>query len=457
VTGNGLIADHINAFPESNLRSQLLKNLVRSKYTTPTPVQKYAMPIILSGRDIMCCAQTGSGKTAAFLLPVLHKLLESPDLDPSAAAAADLPAPEALIIVPTRELCDQIFNETRKLSDGTRLRTVKVYGQMSMHGQRDRLRAGVNVLVATPGRLRQFVRDGDMTLSNLKFLILDEADRMLDQGFMPEIEDVVKHTSMPSKERRQTLMFSATFPKAIQEIALSFLNDHLFITVGVLGAANKDVVQKVVKVTKFSKREILEDILTNLIQQKQKKILIFVGTKKHTDYLGSLLNQQNFDATTIHGDRMQRERAEALADFKRGKRPILVATEVVARGIDIPEVNHVINYDLPKEIDTYVHRIGRTGRIGRKGTATSFYDPEEDYRLAKGLVDNLVEAGQPVEDWLAAEAKKMANGFGGGGGGNFQGFGGYASRDVRRNVQNGHQNHAEFTAPPPAEEEELWD
>lgn len=407
----------INSFEEAGLRTLLLENIQKSGYKKPTPVQKNAIPIIMNKRDLMACAQTGSGKTAAFVLPIINVLLEDPtDLIMTSSTCE----PQAIIISPTRELTIQIYQQVLKFSLRSIIRAQVVYGGTSVRYQSDKVLAGCHILVATPGRLLDFVRRDKIKFSSLRFLVLDEADRMLDMGFLPDIEKIFDHETMMPQEDRQTLMFSATFPAEIQSMSGRFLRNYLFLTVGIIGAACADVEQNFHQTCgQPEKRKLLKEII-----EKQNQIgsiegtLVFVEMKRHADFIAAFLSENNFPTTSIHGDRLQREREEALQDFKRGKMSILVATEVAARGLDIKNVSHVINFDLPKSIDGYVHRIGRTGRVGNRGKATSFFNPDTDEPLTGHLIRILRQAGQPVPDWLES-----------GGGGGSRTFG--SSRESR--------------------------
>merc|ERR1712240_39034 len=396
VTGNDVVQS-INCFEKAGLRPLLMENISKSGYQVPTPVQKHAIPIILGGRDLMACAQTGSGKTAAFLLPIIHKLICS---NPDPGEGAFSATPQALIITPTRELALQIYNEARKFAQGSTLKTVVSYGGTSTGYQARKLQAGCNILVATPGRLGDYVDKGKVNYKKLEFLVLDEADRMLDMGFMPEIQKCIDNPDMPEKGKRQVLMFSATFPDDIQKAAQDFLDDYLFLTVGLVGGACSDVEQHFYQVEKHDKREKLEELLNDPDRDPKERTLIFVQTKKNADFLATYLSGEGLPTTIIHGDRLQREREEALFDFRTGDKPILVATAVAARGLDIPNVAHVINYDMPDDVDEYVHRIGRTGRVGNLGKATSFVDPEGDGDVMPKLVDMLTKVGLEVPEFL---------------------------------------------------------
>jgi len=408
VTGENIVPA-ITEFRQAGLRPLLLENVIKSGYSKPTPIQKNAIPIVMAGRDLMACAQTGSGKTAAFLLPIINKLISSQ----GEAVAGSCVYPQALVITPTRELALQIYNEARKFAQGSMIKPAVAYGGTSTGYQARKLQLGCNILVATPGRLLDYVEKGRVGFKSLEFLVLDEADRMLDMGFMPEIQKCVENENMPEKGKRQTLMFSATFPDDIQTAAQDFLNDYLFCTIGVVGGVCSDVEQSFYEVAKFDKREKLEEILNDAGRDPTERTLVFVQTKKNADFLASHLSQEGMPTTSIHGDRLQREREEALYDFRTGSKPILVATAVAARGLDIPGVAHVINYDMPDDVDEYVHRIGRTGRVGNLGKATSFYDAEQDTDVTGPIVQMLAAAGIAVPDWLA-EAGENAGGGGGG-------------------------------------------
>uniref|UniRef100_A0A668S286 RNA helicase n=1 Tax=Oreochromis aureus TaxID=47969 RepID=A0A668S286_OREAU len=356
-------------FDEAALCESLKRNVSKSGYVKPTPVQKHGIPIISAGRDLMACAQTGSGKTAAFLLPILQQLMAD---GAAASCFSEMQEPDAIIVAPTRELINQIYLEARKFAYGTCVRPVVVYG------------GGCNVLCGTPGRLLDMIGRGKVGLTKVRYLVLDEADRMLDMGFEPDMRRLVASPGMPSKENRQTLMFSATFPEDIQRLAADFLKtDYLFLAVGIVGGACSDVEQTFVQVTKFAKRDQLIDLLKSTGSERT---MVFVETKRQADFIATILCQEKFPTTSIHGDREQWQREQALGDFRSGKCSVLVATSVGARGLDIPDVQFVVNFDLPNNIDEYVHRIGRTGRCGNTGRAVSFYDPGADSELARSLV-----------------------------------------------------------------------
>lgn len=379
----------------------------------------------------MACSMTGSGKTAAFLLPIIDYLLH--EEEPPQLLNSVTVFPRALIVAPTRELVLQTYQWGEKFTKGTDVTSRRLYGKLSTAFCKSHLRerGGTHVLSATPGRLKDFLEKGWISLNFLKFVVLDEADRMLDMGFSNDVQFIFGR--MSDQYDRQVMMFSATFPNEVQQLASSYLKkNYLFLTVGVVGAACSDVEQKIVLVNSpneegrnIDKDDALMEILMDLRDGKgslTKKVLIFVEMKRKADCLGMELCEQEFSSTTIHGDREQPEREQALRDFKRGRHMLLVATSVAARGLDIPEVDIVINYDIPSEIDSYVHRIGRTGRCGNKGKAISFYDPASDSGLARSLVETLEQAGQSVPDFLSKD-----------GGGGFGGGGSRANRDIRSN------------------------
>ncbi|XP_037042956.1 ATP-dependent RNA helicase vasa [Bradysia coprophila] len=410
VTGRDTPKPILN-FRDSGLSDYLLTNVAKCGYKEPTPIQKTAIPIIKAKRDLMACAQTGSGKTAAFILPILNALLSEPmDMKVS--------KPQVVIISPTRELAIQIFNEVRKFSYGSYLKSTVVYGGTASRYQSSMVLDGCHVLVATPGRLLDFVDKCYITFEDIRFVVLDEADRMLDLGFMPNVNKIMNHPTMVKMHNRQTLMFSATFPEEIQLAAGEYLRDYIFVAIGIIGGACTDVEQIVYDVKKYDKREKLIKILD---EADPTGTMVFVETKRDADFLASFLSETKHPTTSIHGDREQRQREEALAEFKAGRMKILIATSVAARGLDIPNVNHVINYNLPKQIEDYVHRIGRTGRVGNRGKATSFYEPDEDAAIASNLKKILEDAGQPVPDFLSNY-----------GGGSYNGRSNFGGRDVRR-------------------------
>ncbi|KAJ8670108.1 hypothetical protein QAD02_001367 [Eretmocerus hayati] len=428
------IPPHISSFEEVKL-TEIIKNSIElAGYDKPTPVQKYAIPIIINRRDVMACAQTGSGKTAAFLVPILNQIYESGPIPAPPNASRRKQYPLGLVLAPTRELATQIYVEARKFAYRSRMRPAVVYGGSNIGDQMRELDRGCHLLVATPGRLVDMLSRGKIGLHNCRFLVLDEADRMLDMGFEPQIRRIVEGDNMPPTGERQTLMFSATFPKEIQMLARDFLHNYIFLTVGRVGSTSENITQKIVWVDDHEKREYLLDLLSanNFNDPSEAPLtLIFVETKKGADTLEEFLHTLRFPVTSIHGDRSQHEREDALRSFRNGYTPILVATAVAARGLDIPHVRHVINFDLPSDVEEYVHRIGRTGRMGNLGVATSFFNSKNS-NLSRDLISLLAEANQEVPDWLE---NMSDNRYGGGGSrrpaskGRFSG--GFGAKDYR--------------------------
>lgn len=434
------VPKHIDTFKDAGLGPIIDMNIDKSGYNVPTPVQKYSIPIIHKKRDLMACAQTGSGKTAAFLLPILANVFHS---GPGDSAKFESQSrgygrkkkvyPIALILSPTRELTLQIYDEARKFAYRSRVRPCVVYGGAEVQSQMRELDRGCHLLVATPGRLVDFLERGKVGLEACKFIVLDEADRMLDMGFEPQIRDIVERHNMPDKHNRQTLMFSATFPKEIQHLATDFLKqNYVFLAVGRVGSTSQNITQKVVWVDEDKKREHLKELLD--ATPSDSLTLVFTETKKGADQLDEYLYMNRYRSTCIHGDRNQREREMALQEFRSGSCPVLVATAVAARGLDIPNVRHVINCDLPSDIDEYVHRIGRTGRVGNIGLATSFFN-EKNVNIARNLMDLLTEAGQECPSWL----QECANERSGNRGGGKRGFGAkFGATDFRRQNNGGY-------------------
>ncbi|CAL1715175.1 unnamed protein product [Somion occarium] len=375
-TGAG-VPDPIIQFTNPPLDPVLLENIGYAHYNTPTPVQKYSIPIVAAGRDLMACAQTGSGKTGGFLFPILSaSFANGPRAPPADAQGGGFRTrkayPTALILAPTRELVSQIHEEARKFCYRSWVRPAVVYGGADINQQLRQIERGCDLLSATPGRLVDLIERGRISLANIRYLVLDEADRMLDMGFEPQIRRIVQGEDMPGVQDRQTLMFSATFPRDIQMLARDFMKDYVFLSVGRVGSTSENITQKVEYVEDNDKRSVLLDLLS--AQEETGLTLVFVETKRMADMLSDFLYTNRIAATSIHGDRSQRERETALQTFRTGRTPVLVATAVAARGLDIPNVTHVINYDLPSDIDDYVHRIGRTGRAGNTGISTAFFN-----------------------------------------------------------------------------------
>ncbi|KAG5725335.1 ATP-dependent RNA helicase ded-1 [Termitomyces sp. T112] len=416
-TGAG-VPDPVLSFTSPPLDPVLLENIGFARYTTPTPVQKYSIPIVAGGRDLMACAQTGSGKTGGFLFPILSASFtqgprpppETPNVNNYARTRKAYPT--ALVLAPTRELASQIHDEARKFAYRSWVRPAVVYGGADINQQLRQIERGCDLLTATPGRLVDLIERGRISLANIQYLVLDEADRMLDMGFEPQIRRIVQGEDMPGTHQRQTLMFSATFPRDIQMLAKDFLKDYIFLSVGRVGSTSENITQKIEYVEDHDKRSVLLDILASQ-SDNLGLTLVFVETKRMADMLSDFLMGNSLPATSIHGDRSQREREQALQTFRTGRTPILVATAVAARGLDIPNVTHVVNYDLPSDIDDYVHRIGRTGRAGNTGLSTAFFN-RGNRNIVRELVELLREANQEIPNWLDTVAHEVSFGSSGG-------------------------------------------
>jgi superfamily II DNA/RNA helicase len=359
-------------FADFGLAPEILRALTDQGYVHPTPIQAQAIPVVLQGRDVMGAAQTGTGKTAGFSLPIIQLLLPH-------ASASMSPARHpvrALILTPTRELAVQVAENVAAYAQHTPLRSTVVFGGMDMKPQTETLRRGVEIVIATPGRLLDHVEQKNISLAQVQMLVMDEADRMLDMGFLPDLQRIIN--LLPKK--RQNLMFSATFSPEIKKLAGSFLTDPTTIEVARSNATADKVTQVVYKVTEDQKRDVVEFLIR---QRELKQVIVFSNTKIGASRLSRSLEQAGIKASAIHGDKTQQERMAALESFKKGEIEVLVATDVAARGLDISDLPCVINYDLPYNAEDYVHRIGRTGRAGASGDALSVYS-EKDERL---LVD----------------------------------------------------------------------
>jgi ATP-dependent RNA helicase DDX3X len=315
------IPDPIETYTEETIGEDLYRNTQLCGYDRPTPVQKYSVPIASAGRDMMACAQTGSGKTAGFLFPIIMAMIKNGGQEPPEASRRRT-YPEALVMAPTRELAQQIYEEARRFTYSTGIAPVVIYGGADVRDQLRQIERGCDLLVATPGRLVDLIERGRLGMENVRFLVLDEADRMLDMGFEPQIRNIVEECGMPSD--RQTMMFSATFPANIQRLASDFMRDYVFLTVGRVGSASKDVTQSIEYVEEKDKMDALMKFLLTI---EDGLILIFVETKRACDYVEDMLCSRGFPACSIHGDKSQREREEALRAFKRAETPVMVATD----------------------------------------------------------------------------------------------------------------------------------
>jgi ATP-dependent RNA helicase RhlE len=350
-------------FEDLNISDPLQRALIKEGYSTPTPIQAQAIPHLLKGEDLMGIAQTGTGKTAAFVLPVLQRMAETEKV-----AAPGVP--RALVLAPTRELAAQIDESFGTYGQFLRFRHAAVYGGVNQGPQVRALSRGVDALVATPGRLLDLMEQGHINLTGIEFFVLDEADRMLDMGFANDLRRIV--SALPA--RRHSLFFAATMSKEIGELAGRLLSRPVRIEVAPQATTVKKVEQRIFFVDQNKK----DALLLGLLQQKFcKRVLVFTRTKRRADRVASVLKKNRIRADSIHGDKSQNQRTQALNGFKAGRLRVLVATDIAARGIDVEEISHVINYDLPNEAESYVHRIGRTGRAGAEGTAYSFCAADE--------------------------------------------------------------------------------
>ena len=356
-------------FNELNLSAPVLRAVAQAGYESPSPIQAAAIPPVLAGRDLMGCAQTGTGKTAAFALPMLDRL--------TASAPRKKGAIRALILTPTRELALQIGESFEAYGKYLTLRSTVIFGGVGQAPQVAALKKGVDILIACPGRLNDLVGQGLLDLSNIEIFVLDEADRMLDMGFVHDVKKVI--AKLPGQ--RQNLMFSATMPKEIEQLAAGILHDPAFVKVDPVSSTVDRIQQSLYFVEKGNKKFLLPWLIKNL-RPEVVNALVFSRTKHGADKIAKDLNKQGIPAAAIHGNKSQTARVTALEDFKAGKTRVLVATDIAARGIDISELSHVFNYDLPEVPETYVHRIGRTARAGADGTAVSFCAPEEKEYLA---------------------------------------------------------------------------
>lgn len=385
------------SFDTLGLRDEILTAINEAGYTEPTPIQQQAIPVVLQGRDLMACAQTGTGKTAGFTLPILQLLSEK-----SAGNRPGRRPVRALILSPTRELAAQIHDNLREYSKHLKLRSLVVFGGVSINPQMMKLRGGVDILVATPGRLLDLEQQNAVDLSHVEFLVLDEADRMLDMGFIHDIRKVL--AKVPAK--RQTLLFSATFSKEITDLATKLLRNPASVEIERHKTSSEQVTQELYFVDKIRKRELLSHLIEG---ENWGQVLVFCRTKHGCNRLTEYLNDNGIVASAIHGNKSQGARTRALADFKAGEIRVLVATDIAARGIDIEELPFVVNFDLPSVPADYVHRIGRTGRAEATGKAVSLVCVDEDKllkdieRLLKAEIPRKAIAGFEVDPSIKAE------------------------------------------------------
>lgn len=350
-------------FKELKLNQNILKAIDEMGYESPTPIQQQAIPIITAGSDLIGCAQTGTGKTAAFAIPMIEQLLKANE-------GAKQKKIKVLVVTPTRELAIQIGENFEDYAKYTNLTQTTIFGGVTQGSQVRKIRQGVDILVATPGRLLDLNNQGLLSLRDIQFLVLDEADQMLDMGFINDIKKIVQLVP----KNRQTLLFSATMPTAIRELANSFLKDPKFVSVAPVSSTAETVKQEIYFVEKADKRNLLAHLIKN---ENLDNVLVFTRTKHGADRAAKFLNKNGINAAAIHGGKSQNARQRVLEEFKDQKLTALIATDIAARGIDIDQLPFVVNFDLPNVPESYVHRIGRTGRAGNTGLAISFCDAEE--------------------------------------------------------------------------------
>jgi ATP-dependent RNA helicase RhlE len=361
-------------FKQFSLDPRIGAGIKAAGYTTPTPIQQQAIPVVLKGRDVLGVAQTGTGKTAAFVLPILQRLTRGP-----------LRRVRVLIVAPTRELAEQIHQDIVDLGRKTKIRSTTVYGGVSKRNQIEALRRGAEIVVACPGRLLDLANDRHIDLSRVEVLVLDESDRMCDMGFLPDIRRILK--LLP--DQRQTLFFSATMPPDIRELADSILDDPVTVQIGVIAPA-KTVSHALYPVPHKLKKKLL---LSTLEQEATGRVLIFTRTKYRARNLARDLGRHGYRVAELQGNMSQSRRQQAINGFRDGKYDILVATDIAARGIDVSDISHVINFDMPDTVDAYTHRIGRTGRIEKSGEAFTFADPGDEAMVRQ--IEKVL--GTPIE------------------------------------------------------------
>ena len=397
-----------NSFNEISFDSHIQSNLKKLHYDLMTPIQQIIIPYILLKKDCLGCAQTGSGKTIAFLIPLINLMLkEGPPKDDNKYLKTNsnynlsCSYPVMLILVPTRELAEQIFKEARKVCYKTGIIVSRCYGGVKLDNQIRELKQGCDIVIGTPGRIIELIEKRFLYLKLIQYLVIDESDRMLDMGFEHQMNDIVFNSQMPDKNNRVNYMFSATIPKNVIEISKKFMREECYLISNKNNLdnneynANENVEQKIYYVEDNDKICKLHEIF----QKIQGNAIIFLETKKSVDNLENFLSKRNYNVLAIHGDKPQIQRQEAIRLFSNGEVPILIATDVASRGLDFPNVSYVFNFDMPKNIEDYIHRIGRTGRVGNKGMAISFYN-EKNKVIAEDLVKEMKKAKQEIPDFL---------------------------------------------------------
>ncbi|EED88448.1 atp-dependent RNA helicase [Thalassiosira pseudonana CCMP1335] len=392
-------------FEEASMPEYVLSEVIKCGFDKPTPIQSQGWPMALKGKNMVGISATGSGKTLAFLLPAMIHINAQQYLKPGEG-------PIVLVLAPTRELAVQIKEECDKFGASSEIKNTVVYGGVPKSKQVRSLREGVEIVIATPGRLIDHLEQGNTNLKRVTYLVLDEADRMLDMGFEPQLRKIVSQI----RPDRQVLMWSATWPKEVQNLARDYLSDFYQVTVGSLDlAGNKDVTQMIDVCSDQDKyRNLLRYLRENLTSKD--RVLVFVETKKGCDMLTRSLRMDGFQARAMHGDKSQEERDWVLREFKSCQATLLVATDVAARGLDVDDIKMVVNFDFPNDTETYIHRIGRTGRAGKKGFAVSFFVTEKNGRMARDIIEILNRTQQNVPPELLNAVQTGGGRYGGGGG-----------------------------------------
>ncbi|KAL8567651.1 putative ATP-dependent RNA helicase ddx17 [Nucella lapillus] len=410
----------IMSFDEASFPDYVMNQIHRNSWTSPTPIQSQSWPIAMSGKDLVGIAQTGSGKTLGFILPAVVHINNQPYLERG-------DGPIVLVLVPTRELAQQVQEVAVEFGHSSHVRSVCVYGGASKGPQLRDLERGAEICIATPGRLIDFLETNRTNLRRCTYLVLDEADRMLDMGFEPQIRKIIEQI----RPDRQTLMWSATWPKEVRRLAEDFIMEYVQINIGALElTANHNILQIIDVCMEHEKEEKLVKLLNEIMQEKENKTLIFMETKRKCDDISRRMKRDGWPVICIHGDKCQQERDWVLNDFRNGRSPILLATDVASRGLDVDDIKFVVNFDYPHCSEDYVHRIGRTGRATKTGTAYTFFTPA-NIKQAAELINILREARQQVNPKLiqmGESARGMSRGRsrwggGGGGGGRFGGGG----------------------------------
>ena len=401
--------NHIT-FNDLNLNPLVKKNLTKMKYNQMTPIQKYLIPYVLNEKDCLGCAQTGSGKTVAFLTPIISLMIDKGTpkndneyLQTNTNYTLSCSYPVLLILVPTRELVEQIFKEARKICHRTGIVVCKCYGGVPLDSQIWDLKQGCDIVIGTPGRIIELIEKRFLYLNLIRYLIIDESDRMLDMGFEAQMNEIILNKNMTEKNKRLNLMFSATITKHVSNLSKKYMNNDCYLITTSKSICDKNNIyntnSNVEQIIYYVEDKDKIGKLHEIFQEIQGNVIIFMETKKSVDNLENFLSKRNYNVLGIHGDKPQNLRKEAITLFSSGDVPILIATDVASRGLDFPNVSYVFNYDLPKNIEDYIHRIGRTGRVGNKGKAISFYN-EKNNIIAENLVIELKKSGANVPDFL---------------------------------------------------------